>query len=112
MASFAEREAFWRELFEQREALQLTIDEICERAGVSRASFYLWQRRLREADQQREAKATRPAPLVPIKIVDDRQVNIAIELPGDIVIRVPSGCDAVTLHRVLLAAVKAARGEA
>ena len=117
MASCAEREAFWRKVIEQREALQLTIDEVCERAGVSRASFYVWQRRLREADLQREAIATRPSPLVPVKIVDDRVVSITIELPGDICVRVPQGCDQQTLAcvlQLLLAPTRLAptRGEA
>ncbi len=45
MAVVSKGESFWRDLISQRKTLNLTIDEACEQAGVSRASFYHWQKR-------------------------------------------------------------------
>lgn len=106
----SERESFWRGLFEQRRVLGLTVGEVCERAGVSRPSFYHWQQRLRKAGSKPLEKPARPAPLVPVTLVDDRGANISLECPGGIVVRVPAGCDPATLHQVLHAVLSTARG--
>ena len=112
-SSVADRESFWRNLIAQREALKLTVDELCLQSGVSRASFYHWQKRLRGEKCSAATNATPPrSPLMPIKIVDDRVVSITIELPGDICVRVPQGCDPQTLACVLQLLLAPARGAA
>lgn len=106
MAAVSKREAFWRNLISQRERLKLTVDEFCQRAGVSRASFYHWQQRLRNANGAEQATTSS---LVPVKIVDDRIAEITIELPGDIRVRVPSDCNQATLQTVLQTVLATAR---
>ena len=112
-----ERAAFWRELVERRRQSSLSVAQFCEQAGVSAASFYQWQRKLR-ASSRRPARGVitaQPAggTLVPIRILPDppaahRNLNgrnsggtIEIELPGPIRLRVPCGCDRATLELVL-----------
>jgi len=109
--SFTDRESFWRELIDKRKAFQLTVDEVCEQAGVSRPSFYHWQRRLCEGGAKRRVATKPPTPLVPIQILDDRTPEITLELPGEIRLRIPSGCDEQTLAGVLRLLL-AARGAA
>jgi hypothetical protein len=109
MAVISQGESFWRNLIAQREQLRLTVDETCKRAGVSRASFYHWQKRLREVKGTEQVTLSS---LMPVKIVDDRVAEITIELPGDIRVRIPSGCNQATLQCVLQTVLATAREQA
>jgi transposase len=109
MAGVSKGESFWRNLIAHRERLKITVDEACQQAGVSRASFYHWQKRLREAKGTEQATLSS---LMPVKIVDDRIAEITIELPGDIRVRIASGCDQATLRTVLQSILATAREQA
>ena len=110
--SVSKRESFWRHVIAQREALKLTINEACQRAGVSQASFYLWQKRLRKADRKAKPNAESLSSLMPVRIVDNRAAEITLELPGDIRLRVPSGCDEATLQCVVRTVLASSREQA
>lgn len=107
MPSSSEREAFWRNLLARRDTLRLTVGEACEQAGVSQASFYQWQRKLRESERRPDRAAVPSTPLVPVRIFNDRVVELTLELPHGLRLRVPGDCDAATLGRVLQAALAA-----
>jgi len=92
-AAVSRGELFWRDLISQREALKLTVEEACRRAGVSQASFYHWQQRLRNEGRKRETTAEQPSSLLPLKIVDDRVAVITLEMPSGIRVHVPPGGD-------------------
>ena len=106
-----DRESFWRELVGRRESSGLTVVELCQRAGVSPASFFLWQRRLRKPQPRRRSGATEAlsrSSLVPVRIVLDRADEgrappVVVELPGPVRVQIPPGCDAATIHAVLQA---------
>jgi hypothetical protein len=105
------RVAFWQGLIERRRHSGLSVARLCGEVGVSPASFYQWQRKLRG----RVARASNTQPdqrtasrLVPVHIVPDAPTGHAgaagmleIELPGEIRLRIPSGCDRATLQVVL-----------
>ena len=122
--SVSDRELFWRALISRREALQLTVAQVCEQAGVSAASFFHWQQRLRKTKprttrgrkMEKVTKKAKQAPLLPVRIVDDRVEDhgreIALELPGGICVRVPNGCDERTLACVLQLVFATTRGAA
>ena len=101
------RVVFWRNLIARRRSSRLTVREVCKRAGVSPASFFHWQQRLRAADSAQASVA--PATVLPVRIVEDRLAEITVELP--LGVRVPLGrdCDEATLQRVLRAALAACR---
>jgi hypothetical protein len=73
---------------------------------VSSASFYEWQKKFREADRRPERD---PAPLLPVRLVDDRVVELTLELPYGLRLRLPGDCDETTLGRVLRAALATCR---
>lgn len=123
------RELFWRKLVERRVRSGRSVADLCWEAGVSTASFFQWQRKLRERDAAIIA-TTKPAAcstasrvsaaLVPVRIVDDRvpirttvvadrqpAEAAVIELADGLRIRILSGCDAATIGHLLAAA----RGE-
>lgn len=113
-------ERFWRELIARRTRTKRSVADVCWEAGVSPASFFVWQRKLRDRDAAAATIATTlparqltgsPA-LVPVRIVDDRQPDdvAIIELAEGLRIRIRSGCDAATIGH-LLAAATAVRGE-
>ena len=105
----SDREAFWRNLIARRTALRLTVVEACEQAGVSPASFYPWQRKLREADRRPERDRAASIPLLPVRLVDDRVAELTLELPHGLRLRLPGDCDETTLGRVLRAALATCR---
>ncbi len=104
------RAAFWRELIERRRHSGLSVAQFCGEAGVSTASFYLWQRKLRGGSAaRRQARPDRreTSQLVPVRIVPDAPAShsdsagmLEVDLPGEIRLRVPAGCDAATLQLV------------
>lgn len=113
-----DRESFWRELVVRRERLGLTVAEICGQAGVSPASFFFWQRRLRQqktGGRGAELLEAKPgAALVPVRILADRSdvgrnPVIVIEWPGPVRVQIPPGCDVPTIQAVLqgVAAIRA-----
>ncbi len=107
------RAAFWRDLIERRRHSGLSVAQFCGEAGVSTASFYLWQRKLRGgAAARRQARPARPdrretSRLVPVHIVADAPASrsdsagmLEVDLPGEVRLRIPAGCDAATLQLV------------
>ena len=103
------RERFWRKLIARRRRTGRSAAEVCWEAGVSTASFFLWQRKLRERDASAATTpTTQPAgspALVPVRIVDDRQPDdvAMIESPDGLRIHIRSGCDAATIGHLLTA---------
>jgi len=102
------RVAFWRGLIERRRRSRLSVSEVCERAGVSPASFYQWQRKLRAVGLSQQATADREASrLVPVRIVADSPSGrdlagaLELELAGAVRLRIPAGCDRAALALVL-----------
>ena len=103
-----QRAVFWRQVIERRRYSRLSVDRFCEQAGVSPASFYLWQRKLRD-------KTTAPQParpvqtdLVPVRIVPDPAAPAApaagvieIDLADALRLRIPPDCDHDVLRIVL-----------
>jgi len=113
----SERVAFWRELVERRRRSGLSVAGVCAEAGVSTASFYLWQRKLRggvAAGRQAQTDRRATPRLVPVRILPDAPASrgdlpgmLEVELPGEIRLRIPAGCDAATLELVLGALLRA-----
>ena len=98
-----EREIYWQDLIDRQEAGRQSIADFCQGERVSTASFYAWRRRLRSLRQPVHPQTPEPA-LVPVHIVSERPTvceAVTIEWPGGIVLRVATGCDAVTLQVVL-----------
>lgn len=106
-ASRSDRVVFWRNLIAQRQSSRLTVRQLCERAGVSPASFFLWQRRLQAADQAARFEVI-PA-LMPVRVVEDRVAAITVEVSPAVRVQLTHDCDEATLERVLRAALAACR---
>ena len=119
--SSADRRRFWQELFAKREALGLSVAQVCQEAGVSQATFYAWRKRLQSSRQTSAAVGSRrgrtktASPLVPVRIVPDRTDadrtrTMIVELPGAVRVQIPPGCDASTIQAVLQAASSLSHG--
>ena len=107
--SRSDRVLFWLQLIAHRISASLTVREVCQQAGVSPVSYYQWQRKLRTP--QPSAKEATPA-LMPVRVVDDRRVELTLELPEGVRLRFAQDCDEVTLQRLLRAALSACRESA
>ena len=117
----AERQRFWQELFAKRAALGLSVAQMCEEAGVSQATFYAWQKRLKSsrrkgaAVRSRRGMTQKVSPLVPVRIIPDctaadRTPTMIVELTGAVRVRILPGCDAATIQAVLQAASSLGQG--
>jgi transposase-like protein len=109
-SSRSDRVAFWRNLIAQRQSSRVSVRQLCERAGVSPASFFQWQKKLRTAAEASSSDDT-PA-LVPVRIVEDRIAEITLELSQSVRVHLAHDCDEATLRRVLRAALAACRESA
>jgi len=107
--SRSDRVSFWRQLIAHRVSASLTVREVCQQAGVSPVSYYHWQRKLRTPPPP--AAEVAPA-LMPVRVVDDRRVELTLELPQGMRLRFAQDCDEVTLQRLLRAALSACRESA
>src|SRR5580698_8049541 len=105
----SDRGAFWRDLIERRRHSGLSVAQFCAEVGVSPASFYQWQRKLGDATPESNAQPDRRAAsqLVPVHIVPaapashgDSAGRLEVDLPGEIRLRIPAGCDAAMLQLV------------
>lgn len=110
MSSAFDRVVFWRNLIAQRQSSQLSVRELCAQAGVSPASFFHWQRRLRTADEASSSDAT-PA-LVPVRVVEDCHAEITLELSQAVRVHLAHDCDEATLRRVLRVSLAVCRENA
>jgi hypothetical protein len=108
------RAAFWRDLIAGRRGSGQSVAQVCEKAGVSPASFYQWQRKLGVGAARRVGSR-----LVPVQIIADRSSShddsagrLEVELPGQIRLRIPTGCDRAILELVLGMLLDGGSGEA
>lgn len=53
----AERERFWRSMVDQQRRAGQTVREFCHEKGISKASFYAWQRTLKRRAAEASAAA-------------------------------------------------------
>lgn len=110
-----QRMAFWQQLIDRRQRQrELSVEQLCQQAGVSLSSFYHWQQRLRPSTVT--STPTPPPPkLVPVNILPDHTSDsagsIEIELPNQVRLRITLPCEPQTLRVVweLLQAVAAPR---
>lgn len=87
------REGFWREVIASKPA-DCSVAAWCERRGVSKQSYYQWQRRLKPA-------ATAAA-LLPV-VIRAAGAPLEIHFQGGVVLHVRTGCDAQLLRETLVA---------
>jgi hypothetical protein len=110
-------ERMWRERVRRFRQSGVTVAEFCDFEGVSTASFYVWQRRLRHAGavacEAGLAGQSDPgqALFVPVS-VRPVAAEVRIDVADGVVIRLPLDADERLLRSCLRAAVDAAsRGE-
>ena len=111
-AARAQRETYWRRLFDRWKASGLAKTEFCERENVTTAAFHWWikdlERRDRKAPRVRTQKPKAPAKktfpkLVPVQVAKPavtRDQGVELVVAGQ-VIRVAPGFHPDTLRRVV-----------
>lgn len=68
----------WAELLSGHEGSGLSIKEYCAAEGISAASFYRWQKRLKQEEN---------VGFSPIEIASKHEAGLVIELPGGLCLR-------------------------
>jgi transposase-like protein len=102
----------WQQRLESQKASGLSVEVYCLQEGVSRSSFYRWQRQLKngvpaalleeEADrQQAESEDVSEATFLPISL---KASPVEIELPNGGIVRLPLGVGQAALVAVIEAA--------
>ena len=107
------RPTFWRDLIARHVVSRLSVEEFCQQAGVSTASFYAWRKRLKSSRDEASTPTVRPRAarpsLVPLHIVVGGG-QITIELAEPMRVLVPLGCDEESLRVAIAAALRAGEG--
>ena len=91
-------EAFWRRMIERQARTDESVAEFCRREELSTATFYLWRRRLRLAQQTESATGERrddEAPRFAQLVLDgvEREAVLEIELPCETRLRLRGEVD-------------------
>ena len=111
------KERRWRQLMRDWRMSGLSIRQFCSQHGVSQPSFYVWRRELAKRDQEAAerrrhaaSRRSRPAPaFLPVQVVasapdqSERSGCLEVQLPTNVLLRIPSGFDRQTLTDVLAA---------
>ena len=83
---------WWRQLIDDHESSHLSIAEFCRLNDVSTASFYRWQRKLRQQSASIDHKP--PANFVPVQVSEPNNIGHAnafhVRLPGGATVDIPS----------------------
>lgn len=116
------KERYWRRIMTRWQRSRQAICDFCSAEGLSQASFYAWRRELRRRDDQRSsgprATTTKPSRRPTANIVRPSFVSLEVAttptspsldaapclelvLPRGIILRIPPGCDRLTLAMVL-----------
>ena len=106
-----QKERFWREVIEKREASGLTVREFCHNRALKEAKYYWWQRELRRRDSEAHGAGSirgNLVPFVPVRIVQKESTanhaagsGVDIFFSGTCRVRVEPGVDAPTLSLVV-----------
>ena len=92
----------WRSRLQEFESGSATVAEFCQRIGISKASFYLWRRKLALAapeDAQVGNSATALS-FLPVQITSGSASRITVLLPNGTRVLVP-GSDREALRMVI-----------
>jgi len=77
----AEKEAFWRLVFEEHQASGLSVRAFCKQEALSEASFYAWRKELAKRDQgieeTREGSHSEASGMIPVSVVDSLPNRVA-----------------------------------
>lgn len=110
------KEQRWRRLLGEWRAGGLSVRQFCRRRQLSEPLFYAWRRELAKRDRE-ASRRTRRAPhrvsgapaFLPVQVVSstphEPRLNGALEvqLPTNVLLRIPAGFDRQTLTDVLRA---------
>ena len=101
--SAVSRHKFWREVLVRQRASGLSIQRFCMKEGLAAATFFAWQRRLRQAPSGVAAVNFAPVRIVPETAAALATGTIEILLPSDRRLRLIGAVDRQQLAMVLAA---------
>jgi hypothetical protein len=93
-----QREQFWRDAVAAWKESGQSVRVFCAGRGLHESSFYGWRRAFGKPDRLRPVALPT---LVPLRVVADAVLEVV--LPTGLVVRVPSGADAVAVSKLIAA---------
>jgi transposase-like protein len=102
----------WRRRIARHRRSQLSVAEFCGQEGVSSKSFYVWRKRLQEAEA-RQAEPSASSLFVPVTLplASVSAGGLRIELPSGTVLTLPADAPAELVTTVIRAAMSSASNE-
>ena len=103
----AEREAFWRRMFQDQERSGLSVAEFCRCEDLTLATFYYWRRQMTQRDAASVPSADHSeSPQVPtfaqIHVVDEPEnADVEVLAPNGLIVRIPEAAGSDHVRRVL-----------
>lgn len=89
----------WRDLIARQRSSGLSIEDFCRHHQLASSTFFAWRRKLGEQDASAFVELTPAVELTP----PPRPLVASIELmlPGDVVVHVREGFDAMLLRQIV-----------
>ena len=96
---------FWQMAIETWQASGMSVSKFCEAEGLSESSFYIWRKKLAQADDAETGKQKKLHPSAFIEVAMPKNNSAALELvlSSGNTLRISSGADSTTLNDVISA---------
>jgi hypothetical protein len=96
---------FWQMAIETWQASGMSVSKFCEAEGLSESSFYIWRKKLAQADDAETGKQKKLNPSSFIEVAMPKNNSAALEfvLYSGNTLRISSGADSTTLNDVISA---------
>jgi len=96
---------FWQMAIETWQASGMSVSKFCEAEGLSESSFYIWRKKLAQADDAETGKQKKLNPPAFIEVAMPKNNSAALELvlSSGNTLRISSGADSTTLNDVISA---------
>ena len=94
---------FWQMAIETWQASGMSVSKFCEAEGLSESSFYIWRKKLAQADAavpDKQKKLSSPA-FIEVAMPKDNPVALELVLSSGNTLRISSGADRTTLNDVI-----------
>jgi len=96
---------FWQMAIETWQTSGMSVSKFCEAEGLSESSFYIWRKKLAQADDTetgKQKKLSSPA-FIEVAMPKDNPAALELVLSSGNTLRISSGADSTTLNDVISA---------
>ena len=94
---------FWQMAIETWQASGMSVSKFCKVEGLSESSFYIWRKKLTQADEAETGKQKKlnPSAFIEVAMPKNNPAALELVLSSGNTLRISSGADSATLNDVI-----------